>query len=150
MEKILFVCHGNICRSPMAEYVMQELVRRAGLAGEVEVCSRACRTDEIGSDVHAGTRRVLEAKGIPCPRRAARLVRREDYDTYDVIAAMDEENMRDLSRLFGGDPARKCRLLFSFAGEDREVADPWYTGDFEKTYRDVVRGCEALLAFLSV
>ncbi len=134
----------------MAEYVMQELVRRAGLAGEVEVCSQACRTDEIGSDVHAGTRRVLEAKGIPCPRRAARLVRREDYDTYDVIAAMDEENMRDLSRLFGGDPARKCRLLLSFAGEDREVADPWYTGDFEKTYRDVVRGCEALLAFLSV
>lgn len=129
---------------------MQELVRRAGLAGEVEVWSRACRTDEIGSDVHAGTRRVLEAKGIPCPRRAARLVRREDYDTYDVIAAMDEENMCDISRLFGGDPARKCRLLLSFAGEDREVADPWYTGDFEKTYRDVVWGCEALLAFLSV
>jgi len=145
MKRILFVCHGNICRSPMAEYVMRELVRRAGASDEVEVASLACRTDEIGSDVHAGTRRVLEAKGIPCPRRAARLVRREDYETYDVIVAMDEENMRDLMRLFCGDPERKCHLLLSFAGEDREVADPWYTGDFETTYQDVLQGCKALL-----
>jgi len=146
--RILFVCHGNICRSPMAEYVMQELVRRAGLSQDIEVASRACRTDEIGSDVHAGTRRVLEAKGIPCPRRAARLVRREDYNHYDVIAAMDEENMRDLWHLTGGDPQGKCHLLLSFAGEAREVADPWYTGNFDATYEDVLRGCRALLAAL--
>ena len=111
MKKILFVCHGNICRSPMAEFVMRELVRRAGLAAEVAVASRACRTDEIGSDTHPGTRRKLRAEGVPFERRAARLVRREDYERYDVIAAMDEENMRDLLRLTGGDPQGKCHLL---------------------------------------
>lgn len=113
---------------------MRELVRRAGLAAEVAVASRACRTDEIGSDTHAGTRRKLRAEGVPFERRAARLVRREDYERYDVIAAMDEENMRDLLRLTGGDPQGKCHLLLSFAGEEREVADPWYTGNFDATY----------------
>ncbi len=148
MIRVLFVCHGNICRSPMCEFVMRELVRREGLSEEIEVASRACRTDEIGSDTHEGTRRKLRAEGIPFERRAARLVRREDYARYDVIAAMDEENMRDLRRLMGGDPQGKCHLLLSYAGEEREVADPWYTGNFDATYEDVVRGCRALLAAL--
>ena len=127
---------------------MREMVRRAGLAEEIAVASRACRTDEIGSDMHEGSRRVLRAHGIPFTRRAARLVRREDYAAYDLILAMDAENLRDLRRLFEGDPAGKCRLLLSFAGEAREVADPWYTGDFERTYQDIKKGCTGLLTFL--
>ena len=145
MKRILFVCHGNICRSPMCEFVMKELVRRAGCGNEFVIDSKACRTDEIGSDTHPGTRRKLREMGIPFPRRAARLIRREDYDAYDLIVAMDDENMRDLSRLTKGDPKGKCRLLLSFAGEDRDVADPWYTGNFDATYRDVLKGCKALL-----
>lgn len=144
--RILFVCHGNICRSPMCEFVMKELVRRAGRDAEFVIDSKACRTDEIGSDAHPGTQRMLRAKGIPFSRRAARLIRREDYEEYDFVIAMDDENMRDLHRLTKGDPERKCRLLLSFAGEEREVADPWYTGNFEATYQDAMKGCEALLA----
>lgn len=144
MIKILFVCHGNICRSTMAEFVMKELVRRAGRE-DIVVDSRACRTDEIGSDTHPGTRRVLAAHGVPVTPRAARQVRRADYDEWDYIIGMDEENMRDLARLTGGDPEGKCSMLLAFAGESREVADPWYTGNFEVTYSDVLKGCAALL-----
>ena len=148
MIKVLFVCHGNICRSTMAEFVMKELVRRAGRETEFIIDSRACRTDEIGSDTHPGTKKILREKGIPFSRRAARQIRREDYAAWDYIIGMDEENRRDLMRLTGGDPERKVSLLLSFAHEDREVADPWYTGNFEKTYDDVLRGCTALLARL--
>lgn len=145
MINVLFVCHGNICRSPMAEFVMRELVRRAGLAEEIAVESKACRTDEIGSDTHPGTQRVLRANGIPFSRREACQITGADYGAYDVIVAMDSENMRDLMRLTGNDPQKTCHLLMSFAGERRDVADPWYTGDFDATYRDVLRGCRALL-----
>ena len=134
MKKILFVCHGNICRSPMAEFVMKALVQEAG------------RADEIGSDTHYGTREVLRVHGIPFTKRSAALMQRSDYDTYDYIVGMDRENMRDLDRLTGGDPAGKTYKLLSFIGEHRDVADPWYTGDFETTYRDVNAGCRALLA----
>ena len=113
MHKILFVCHGNICRSPMCEFVMKELVRRAGRDAEFVIDSKACRTDEIGSDAHPGTQRMLRAKGIPFSRRAARLIRREDYDAYDFVIAMDDENMRDLHRLRKATPnanaACSCR-----------------------------------------
>ena len=145
MHRILFVCHGNICRSPMCEFVMKELVRRAGREDAFDINSKACRTDEIGNDTHPGTQRKLREMGIPFTLRAARLIRREDYDAYDVIVAMDEENMRDLHRLTHGDPAGKCHLLLSFAGEEREVDDPWYSGNFDATYRDVLKGCTALL-----
>lgn len=148
MKKILFVCHGNICRSPMAEFVMKSLVREAGLADEIAVASKALHTDEIGSDTHRGTRAVLQAHGIPCTKRSAALMRREDYDAYDCIVGMDRENMHDLDRLTGGDPAGKVHKLLSFVGERRDVADPWYTGDFDATYRDVDAGCRALLAQL--
>ncbi len=148
MIKILFVCHGNICRSTMAEFVMKELLRQAGRAEEILVDSKACRTDEIGSDTHPGTKAVLKAHNIPFTKRQARQIRRTDYNDFDYIIAMDEENMRDLLRLTGGDPAHKCQLLLSYAGEQREVADPWYTGNFEVTYRDVDKGCRALLASL--
>ena len=146
MIKILFVCHGNICRSTMAEFVMKELVRRAGREQEIMVASKACRTDELGSDTHPGTKAALKAHGIPFTRRQARQIQRADYEDFDYIIAMDEENMRDLQRLTGGDSRHKCQLLLSFAGESREVADPWYTGNFEVTYQDVMKGCQALLA----
>ena len=145
MTKILFVCHGNICRSPMAEFVMKDLVRRAGLENEIFVASAACRRDEIGSDTYLGTREKLDEMGIPYTKRRAVQITKADYENYDCIVGMDDENMRDLQRLSAGDPKKKLHLLMEFAGEDRGVADPWYTGDFDTTYMDVLKGCRALL-----
>ncbi|MBP5199961.1 MAG: low molecular weight phosphotyrosine protein phosphatase [Schwartzia sp.] len=145
MIKIMFVCHGNICRSPMAEFVMKDLVRRAGLEKEIVVASAACRRDEIGADTYLGTREKLDEMGIPYEKRRARQITSDDYERYDFIVAMDEENMRDLARMTQGDPAKKTRLLMDFAGEHRGVADPWYTGDFDATFRDVKAGCDAIL-----
>ena len=145
MVKILFVCHGNICRSPMAEFVMKELVRQAGLADSISVASAACRRDEIGSDTYYGTKNKLREEYIPFEPRHARQITSTDYEEYDYIIGMDGENMRDLSRLTKGDPFGKVHLLMDFAGEARDVADPWYTDDFDATYRDVRKGCEALL-----
>lgn len=149
MIKLLFVCHGNICRSTMAEFVMKELVRQAGREKEILVESMACRTDEIGSDTHPGTKAVLRAHNIPFTKRAARQIQKSDYPKYDYIIAMDDENMRDLRRLTNGDTDHKCHLLLDYTGESREVADPWYTGNFEVTYQDVDRGCRKLLESLS-
>ena len=145
MTKILFVCHGNICRSPMCEFVMKDLVRRAGREDEIFVASAACRRDEIGSDTYLGTREKLDEMGVPYQRRRAVQITKADYDSYDLIVAMDMENMRDLDRLLGGDPKKKLHRLMEFAGEERDVADPWYTGDFDVTYMDVLKGCKALL-----
>ena len=149
MKKILFVCHGNICRSPMAEFVMKHLVREAGLADNILVESKALHRDEIGSDTHRGTREVLRAHNIPFEKRRATLMTAADYDAYDCIIGMDTENMRDLMRLTGNDPQHKVRRLLSCIGEERDVADPWYTGNFDVTYRDVDAGCRALLRALT-
>lgn len=148
MTVILFLCHGNICRSPMAEFVMKEKLDRAGLGEAVHVESAALHTDEIGSDIHRGTRKILEQYGIPFAPRAAHLVRCEDYDRFDYIIGMDEYNRRDMMRLFRNDPEEKCSLLLDWVGLSRDVADPWYTGDFETTFDDVDAGCTALLAHL--
>ena len=148
MKKILFVCHGNICRSPMAEFVMKHLVREMGLADEIIVESKALHRDELGSDTHRGTREVLRAYGIPFSKRSAALMTAADYAAYDCIIGMDTENMRDLDRLTGGDPDGKVHRLLSYTGEERDVADPWYTGNFDVTYRDVDAGCRALLRTL--
>lgn len=145
MKKILFVCHGNICRSPMAEFVMKHLVREAGLADKILVESKALHRDEIGSDTHRGTREVLRAHSIPFERRRATLMTAADYSAFDIIIGMDTENMNDLDRLTGGDPDGKVRRLLSYIGEERDVADPWYTGNFDITYRDVDAGCRGLL-----
>ena len=149
MKKILFVCHGNICRSPMAEFVMKQLVREAGLSDEISVASKALHRDELGSDTHRGTREVLRAHGIPFSKRSATLMIAADYSAYDCIIGMDTENMRDLDRLTGGDPQHKVHRLLSYIGEKRDVADPWYTGNFEVTYRNVNAGCRGLLQELT-
>lgn len=145
MKKILFICHGNICRSTMAEFVMKDLVRKAGREEEFHIQSAATHRDEIGSDTHYGTKEILKLKGVPfTPRHAVQMVK-ADYEKYDLIIGMDSENMTYIKRIIGEDTENKVHLLLSFAGEKRSVADPWYTGDFDKTYDDVVKGCTALL-----
>lgn len=145
MYKILFVCHGNICRSPMAEFVMKDLVRRAGLEKDFLIESAATSTEEIGNDIHYGTRTKLQREGIPFSRRAARQITARDYDYYDFLIAMDEENLYYMNRRWNNDPLNKISLLLEFAGKTREIADPWYTGNFDQTYLDIQEGCEALL-----
>lgn len=154
MHRIMFVCHGNICRSPMAEFVMRDLAMKAGRANEFRIASCATTAEEIGNPVHPGTRRVLAAHGIACVGKAARQVRRDEYKGWDLFVAMDDENVRDLVRVFRGDPQGKVRKLMEFASADaagagrgaaRDVADPWYTGDFEATWNDVLAGCRGLL-----
>ena len=148
MIKILFVCHGNICRAPMAEFVMKDMVRKAGLETRFVIESKAARRDELGNDTHYGTKAKLRQMGVPFAKRRATLLDRSDYDAYDYLIGMDEENMRDMLRLFGGDPNGKIYKLLRFADEDRDVADPWYTGNFDETYEDVLKGCTALLRMI--
>ena len=143
---ILFVCHGNICRSPMAELVMKDLVRRRGLAGAYEIASAATSREEIGNPIYPSARRKLAAHGIPLEDHRARQMTPADYDRYDWIVAMDRANLRNIRRIIGGDPHGKVRLLLDFADRPgEEVADPWYTGDFDAAWQDVIRGCGGLL-----
>lgn len=145
MIKILFVCHGNICRSPMAEFVMKDLVQKAGLEAQFRIASAATSAEELGNPVYPPARRKLAEHGISCAGKTARQLRREDYEGWDLFIGMDEANLRNMRRLFSGDPAGKCSLLLSHTDRPGEVADPWYTGDFEATWRDVEEGCQALL-----
>ena len=145
MIKILFVCHGNICRSPMAEFVMKDMVRRAGLDSEFQIASAATSNEEIGNPVYPPARQKLWEHGIRCDGKTARRIRAADYEDYDLLIGMDEANMRNMGRCFGGDPAGKRHLLLDFAGRQDSVVDPWYTGDFEATWQDVNEGCLALL-----
>ena len=142
--RICFLCHGNICRSPMAEFVMKDLLRKGGI-GNVEVASAALRSDEIGSDIHPGTRMKLRVEGIPFSPRAAWLMTREKSKHYDLLIGMDAYNRRDLENLLPKEDRGKIRLLLSYAGSDGSIADPWYTGDFDATYRDVLAGCKGLI-----
>ena len=142
MIQVLFLCHGNICRSPMAEFLFREMVRRAGLSDAVEVASAAVSREEIGSDIHPGTRKILLREGIPFQKRAARQVTREDMRSFDRVILMDASNRRLLTRLVGAELADKAEPLLP----DRDVADPWYTGDFDETYADLLEGCAALLS----
>lgn len=148
MTRILFVCHGNICRSTMAQFVMEELARRSGREGEFLVDSAATSSEELGNPPHHGTVAKLRAEGIPVGRHRARRVARDEYPDWDHIVYMDAENARGLSRILGGDPDGKVSRLLDWTSRPGDVADPWYTGDFDATYRDVLEGCEALLAAL--
>ncbi len=151
----MFVCHGNICRSPMAELVMRDLVKKKGLSARVQVASCATSTEEIwngiGSPIYPPARRELARHGIPVDenKRAVQL-RREDYDKYDLFVGMDSANIRNMHRILGGDPDGKICKLLSFAGSERDVADPWYTGDFDATWQDIWTGCNALLSSLDI
>ena len=149
MIKILFVCHGNICRSPMAEFVMKDLVKKAGLTEQFEIASAATSTEEIGNPVYPPARRKLAEHGISCQGHAARQLQRADYNRYNLLIGMDRANLRNMLRICGGDPEGKISLLLDDAHPPREVADPWYTGDFEAAWRDVLAGCQALLARLA-
>ncbi|HIY01340.1 MAG TPA: low molecular weight phosphotyrosine protein phosphatase [Candidatus Blautia faecipullorum] len=148
MIKILFICHGNICRSPMAEFVFKDMVHKRGLAGQFYIASAATSTEEIGNPVHPGTRRKLREVEISCEGKYAVQMTRSDYDKYDYLIGMDQWNRRNIMRIVRRDPEGKVFLLLDFAAEPRDIADPWYTGNFEVTYADIIEGCEAFLAFL--
>ena len=145
MTKILFICHGNICRSPMAEFIMKDLVEKAGLAAEFHIESAATSREEIGNPVYPPARRKLAEHGISCDGHAARQLTKRDYDTFDLLIGMDRANLQNMRCICGGDPEGKLSLLLEHAGWSGDVADPWYTGDFEATWRDALEGCEALL-----
>ena len=145
MIKILFVCHGNICRSPMAEFVMKDMVEKAGAADRFAIASAATSGEELGNPVYPPARRKLAEHGIDCAGKTARRLTAADYDEFDLLIGMDEANLRNMRRLFGGDRAGKCRLLLEYTHSARSVADPWYTRDFEATWNDVYAGCKALL-----
>lgn len=148
MIKILFVCHGNICRSTMAESVMTHLIKQQHIDHLFEINSAATSREEIGNPPHYGTVRKLEQVGIPViPHRAVQMTR-NDYLEYNYLIGMDSANIRNMTRIAGGDAQGKIYKLLSFAGEERDVADPWYTGDFDATYRDVLTGCEGFLEYL--
>ena len=145
MIKVMFVCHGNICRSPMAEFVLKDMVRSAGLADQFTIASAATSTEEIGNPVHRGTRAVLSGLGIDCSGKTAVRLKKSDYDNYDYFIGMDDWNIRNMLRIFGSDPQQKVHRLLEYAGRQGEIADPWYTGNFDRTYQDVKAGCEGLL-----
>ncbi len=152
MTRILFICHGNICRSPMAEFVFKDLAQKRGVSDRFFVASAATSTEEIvcgvGNPVYPPARAELKRHGITCEGKRAVQLQKSDYDKYDLLLAMDEKNLYWIDRILGGDPEGKVKKLLSFAGRDGDIADPWYTGCFDVTYRDVLEGCEALLDFL--
>ncbi len=144
MTRILFVCHGNICRSPMAEFVMKDLVKKAGLESQFHIES-ATSTEEIGNPVYPPARRKLSEHGIDCAGKRARQLTNADYSQYDLLIGMDWANLRNMHRICGGDPDGKMHLLMNYTDHTGDVADPWYTDDFETTWRDVLAGCQGLL-----
>lgn len=148
MIRILFVCHGNICRSPMAEFVMKDFVRKAGLEAHFQIDSAATSTEEIGNGMHRGTLQKLRENGISFTNHRARQITASDYDKYDYMIGMDEENIFNMKRRWQGDPEGKVHLLLEFCGCTDEVADPWYTGNFDETWADITAGCAAMLEFL--
>lgn len=148
MIKILFVCHGNICRSTMAEMYFKYLVHQNNLSHAFYINSAGTSREEIGNGVHYGTKSILAQKGIPCENHRAVQMTKKDYEAYDYLIAMDHANVRNILRIVGGDPDDKVKLLLSYAGREDSIADPWYTGDFNETYRDVEEGCNALLQYI--
>ncbi len=147
MTKILFVCHGNICRSPMAEFLMKELLRKQGLENDFYVESAATSTEEIGNAVYPPVKRILKARGIDCSVKRARQMTRADYDKFDYIVCMDQKNLRNMGYI-ATDTDNKYSRLLDFTANPHDVADPWYSGDFESTEREVEQGCKALIDYI--
>ena len=145
MIKVLFICHGNICRSTMAEFVMKDLVEKAGLSDCIYIESAATSREELGNDTHHGTKKKLTEMGVPFTKRNARQVTKADYQDFDYLVIMDQENLRGLNRIIGNDSEGKVHKLLTFAGKSGDIADPWYTGNFDETWDDVLEGCTALL-----
>ena len=145
MYRIVFICHGNICRSPMAEFVLKDMVKKLGIGEDFFIESRAPSTEEIGNPVHRGTVRKLSEFGISTAGKTAVQLRKADYEKYDFLICMDTANVRNTMRVIGSDKEEKVSKLLSFAGEGGDIADPWYTGNFDETYDDVLRGCRGLL-----
>ena len=149
MIKILFVCHGNICRSPMAEYIMKDMVEKAGLGWKFEIASAATSAEELGNPVYPPARRELAAHGISCKGHSARQITRRDYQDWDYLIAMERYNLRNIKRIIPDDPEGKISLLMQFAGRDEDIEDPWYSGNFGGVFRQISEGCAALLKELS-
>lgn len=148
MIKIMFVCHGNICRSPMAEFLMKDLVKKVGEENEFLIASSATSSEEVGSPVHYGTKRILDALNISCAGKRAVKLTAADYEKYDYFVGMDSANIKNMQRIFGGDIENKISSLMSYAGIDRDVSDPYWTGDFKETYNDISKGVKAFFKFL--
>lgn len=149
MIKILFVCHGNICRSPMAEFVMKDMVHKHDMADMFMIASAATSTEEIGNDIHHGTKRKLKEANIPFEHHQASVMRSRDYETYDYLIGMDQANIRNMMRICQGDPDHKIYALLDFTDHPRAIADPWYTGNFDETFQDVQEGCISLLQHIT-
>ena len=150
IKSICFVCHGNICRSPMAEFVFKEMLRQRGREDSYLIESRATSTEEIGNPPHYGTVMKLAQFGIVPANKYAEQLKRSDYGKYDLIIGMDDANVRNIIRITGGDAQNKVRKLLSFAGSERSISDPWYTGDFDTTYSDIKEGCDGLMSYLGL
>ena len=148
MIKVLFICHGNICRSPMAEFVMKKIVRENSLAENFEIASAATSTEEIGNPVYPPVRSLLNRNGINCDGKTARQLTKGDYQYYDYLIGMDRANFRNMNRMCGGDPEGKINLLLDYTNRPGDIADPWYTGNFDETYEDVVEGLEGFMEYL--
>jgi len=144
----MFVCHGNICRSPMAEFLFRDIVTKKGLGGDFHIASSATSTEEIGNPVHYGTRNKLNEYGISTKGKYAVQLTRKDYDKYDYLIGMDHRNIININKIAGSDGKSKAKKLLDFTANSRDIADPWYTGDFDQTYRDIYEGCEALLDYI--
>ena len=148
MIKILFICHGNICRSPMAEFVFKDMVTKQNLSDRFHIASAATSMEEIGNGVHRGTRRILDGLGISYAGKTAVRMERRDYQEYDYLIGMEQWNIRNMLHITGGDPDHKMYRLLDFTEEPGDIDDPWYTGNFDLTYREIKAGCEALLEYL--
>jgi len=145
MIKVIFICHGNICRSPMAEFVLKDMVKKMGIDEQFEIASAATSTEEIGNPVYPPARRKMSEHGIDCSGKTARQMKKSDYEYYDLLIGMDSANFRNMNRICGGDPEGKIKMMLDYTDRPGDVADPWYTGDFEATWKDVNEGCRGLL-----
>lgn len=148
MIKIMFVCHGNICRSAMSEFIMKDMIAKRGLEDKIQVASSATSREEIGNDMYPPAKRKLDKEHIPYTRHHARQITKSDYAEYDLILCMEQYNIRNLKRIILADPDNKIHLLLDYSDNPRDISDPWYSGDFDKTFDDIIEGCEGLLEYL--